>query len=469
MPVLNGYPPRLKLEPLEAYMLADDGPRYPRTFVIGLEFTGDINQAVFERAVALTLADEPLIQSAVARRGLFGREWRTTDVAAARVRWTEGLPCIDALEARRIDPARDVGLRIFGAQFPDATRMYHVFHHARCDGTGALALLGRLYAAYSRIVRPGDLADPAPVRIDDIHRRQPTGDFPRRIGSRADVLRSSLNRAWDVLTTRTARLIPANGRAPVPREDDPIPFPGSLAYVVDDRQTRALKRAARRACATLNDLLVAAMFQTVRDWNLRFDPAAADAWYQMMVPVDLRSPEHDQLPAVSLVSSVFVKQHAATCADRDRLVRAVSERINYAVTSRSGLILENFVRLLTRVPGLLPLVLRAWKTQATALVSYVGDAGRGLQAMFPKQRGRCLIGDLRLERINAVGPVRPGTAANLSAGTYAGELGLYLTLDPHQFTATEARVMLEMLVERLLAFAADDASTVAEFARNSGV
>ncbi len=457
MPLHNGCPQRLPLEPLEAYMLADDGPRYPRTFVIGLEFTGVIDQTAFEKAVALALADEPLLQAVVARRGLFGREWRTADVAAARLTWTEGLPSVDPLDARRIDPAHDVGLRVFGARFPDTTRMYHVFHHARCDGTGALALLGRLYAAYSRIVRPGELADPAPVRLDDIRRRTLMGDLPRRIGSRANVLRSSLIRAWDVLSMRTARLIATNGRESGPRVHDPIPFPGSLAYVVDDRQTRALKRAARRACVTLNDLLVAAMFQTVRDWNMRFDPAAADAWYQMMVPVDLRSPEHDELPAASLVSSVFVKQHAAVCADRDRLVRAVSERMNYAVTSRSGLILANYVRLLTRMPGLLPLMLRAWKTQATALVSYVGDAGRGLQAMFPKQRGRCLIGNLRLDRINAVGPVRPGTAANLSAGTYAGELGLYLTIDPHLFTATEARAMLEMLVERLLAFAADDA------------
>jgi hypothetical protein len=440
----------LTLEPLEAYMLADGDERYPRTFVIGLEFSGELHREAFQTALSEALANEPLLTATVKRRGIRGHVWQPSATPVA-VEWLEDGACPPAaLDARRIDLRCEPGLRVIAVQSKRGPRIFHVFHHACSDGIGALAMLGRLYAAYSRKVRPGALADAAPVRAESIRDRSPAEDLPQRFGSRRDACRVSGRRAWDVLTTRTARLVPTIDPDGTATPWEPIPFPGSVTHVLDTDQTRQLKRAARRGCGTLNNLLLCAMFQTLRDWNAASDPGANDAWYQIMVPVDLRSPKHDQLPAASLVSCVFVKQHGTVCDDPERLLRAVIARMQFAVSSRSALIMYNSIRMLTRLPGLLRLVLRAWRTQATAVVSYVSDAGRALQAVFPKRRGRLVIGNLVLEQITATGPVRPGTAANLTAGTYAGKLVLNLTLDPHQFTARDGAAMMRTMVDNLL-------------------
>lgn len=444
-------PRRLPLEPLETYMLADDDARYPRTFVIGLEFSGDVDARAFGQALRQSLTDEPLLRAVVTRHGTFRQEWSIGAADAAQVKWCDAPPA-DAVAARRIDLRAAPGLQITGLRSAGATRMEHVFHHACCDGVGGLAFLGRLYAAYSRLVAPAALAECRPADPELIGGRHPVSDLPARIGSRAAARKASIGRAWDVLTTRKARLMPRRRRQHDESVDARIPFPGALTQVLSEPQTRALKQAARRGNATLNDVLVAATFQALRDWNARSDPAAERARFDIMVPVDLRSPEHDGLPAASLVSCVFVKQPGSMCDDRERLLRAVSERMRYAVASRSGLIMYHAIRRLARVPGLLRLVLRAWRTQATALVSYVGDAGRGLGATFEKDRGRLIIGGLPLERITAAGPVRPGTAANLTAGSYAGQLTLNLLLDPHLFSGEDTRELLELVVARLLGF-----------------
>jgi hypothetical protein len=235
--------------------------------------------------------------------------------------------------------------------------------------------------------------------------------------------------------------------------EEQINFPGSVTHALDSGQTRSLKRGAQKSCGTLNDLLLCAMFRTLRDWNAEHGAAADRAWYRIMAPVDLRGPQHDRLPAANLVSCVFVTQPGAVCGDPRRLLNAVTQRMQYAVGSRSALIMYNVIRRLARVPGLLPLALWAWRVQATALVSYVGDAGRGMQADFPRQRGRYQIGNLELQRITATGPVRSGTSANLTAGIYAGQLVLNLALDRQQFTRADAQDMLNTIVQHLLEYA----------------
>lgn len=444
----------VRLTPLEEYMLADDRRRYPRTFVVTLEFSGIISHDAITAALRQTLADEPRLTALVRRSGFSGHVWQPVPLRSDIVEWVADARSVELATARRIDLRRDPGLRIVVDDRPSGARVHHVFHHACCDGTGALAFLGRLYAAYSRIIcpeQPVQVAAIDPTSICAVHVAE---DLPQRIGSESAAAKAARRRTIDVLGTRAVELR-ARCSDSSQRESDPILFPGSIANVLTSAQTRQLKRAARMRCATLNDLLLSAMFCTLRDWNARSDPAAQRAWYRIMAPVDLRSPAHDRLPAANLVSCVFVTQRGVACNDRERLLSAVSQRMQYAVGSRSALIMFHAIRRLSRVPGLLALVLVAWRVQATAMVSYVGDAGRALQAMFPLRRGRCRIGDVELRQVTATGPVRPGMSVNLTAGVYAGELVLNLALDPYRFMRAEAEQFLAHFVEHLLAFADD--------------
>jgi hypothetical protein len=457
--VVVGHGP-LPLEPLETYMLTDDDDRYPRTFVVGFEFRGTIDRLSFETTVADTLLTEPLLTARVRRHGLHGQSWISTDPATPVVEWLHGGALPDALAARQCDLRREPALQIWVQNDPPMTRVYHAFHHACCDGIGALAFLGRLYAAYARQTGCNQVAVPARPRVADISQRIPEVDVLDRSGTRFQKLKLSWQRKWDVLTTRTARLYTSHERSTAPLSGA-VPFPGAVTQVIDGGRTRALKRAARGSASSLNDLLLCAMFQTLRNWNRQFTSAADRQWYQIMVPVNLRTPRHDGLPAANLMSGIYLKQRGRNCVDRDTLLAGVSDRMKAAMSSHSLLIMYNTIQSFCRVPGLLWLFLRMWRTQATAVVSYVGDSGRQLKVHFPQDRGRRIVGNLVLEQITATGPVRPGTAVNLTAGTYVGELILNLTLDPHQFSASDARQFMDMFVKHLMEHVAPENSHAA--------
>jgi hypothetical protein len=223
------------------------------------------------------------------------------------------------------------------------------------------------------------------------------------------------------------------------------------SHILTGPETRGLKTAARAAAVTPNDLLIGAMFRTACDWNREQGVDPDGAWFQMLVPVDLRSPEHDDVPSANLLSYVYVKQRGGDCRDPCTLVQAVAARMDYAVHSRSGLMLLRAIQGLASVPGLLPLYLNGRRSQATAVVSYMGDVGRRMRG-FPRDRGRCVVGDVVLERMLATGPLRPGTAALLSAGVYAGRLVLNFTLDGRVFSAAGAREFADSYVHHLCGF-----------------
>ena len=52
----------LHLSPIESFMLADDQPGYPMTFVIHLQLAGQIDRRAFEDALAEALQRHPLLR-----------------------------------------------------------------------------------------------------------------------------------------------------------------------------------------------------------------------------------------------------------------------------------------------------------------------------------------------------------------------------------------------------------------------
>ena len=63
-------PQKLKLFPLhltsfEHYMVVDDRPRYPMTFIVQLELSGELQSASFDDAIEKALKRHPLLTAVV--------------------------------------------------------------------------------------------------------------------------------------------------------------------------------------------------------------------------------------------------------------------------------------------------------------------------------------------------------------------------------------------------------------------
>ena len=83
------------------------------------------------------------------------------------------------------------------------------------------------------------------------------------------------------------------------------------------------------------------------------------------------------------------------------------------------------------------------------MLSYLGRVLA--RTPLPRQDGRLVAGNVVLERVGGVPPVRPLTRAAIVVLEYAGEISISLRCDPHLFTPGDTRALLEIYVSQIRA------------------
>jgi hypothetical protein len=80
------------------------------------------------------------------------------------------------------------------------------------------------------------------------------------------------------------------------------------------------------------------------------------------------------------------------------------------------------------------------------VLANVGDVRRRFSGRFPLQKGKWVAGNVIVEQIHGVAPVRPNTRASMSIGDYAGELSISLRTDGEAINAHDASQFLREYV-----------------------
>jgi hypothetical protein len=114
-----------------------------------------------------------------------------------------------------------------------------------------------------------------------------------------------------------------------------------------------------------------------------------------------------------------------------------------------GLYFISGLSFVQRVPGLYRRITRGNHCFATAVLSNLGDIRRQLVTAFPNDRGRVVLGNLRLEHCSMVPPIRPMTHAAFLALTYANCLNINVHSDPQRFPPGASRELLAQYVQKI--------------------
>jgi hypothetical protein len=191
------------------------------------------------------------------------------------------------------------------------------------------------------------------------------------------------------------------------------------------------------------------MFQTIREWNRSCGRREERAWYRIGVPLSLRTPQDDQLPAANVLSFLFLTQRARDCDREDGLLDYIHGESEYTVMGDPRVMFTYAVRMILKFPGLLAGLLRIPICQATVILSNVGDVRRSFRARFPLKQGRCVAGSVRLEALRGASPLRHKTRVVVALGTYAGSLFVNMRCDPRYFTPLESEQMADLFAERI--------------------
>src|SRR5690554_5711716 len=78
--------PDLELTPFEKYMILDDRPRYPMTFVFQLTFEGSCDREALATACDLAIRRHPLLTAALKRQG-WRLVWTPRENSSVPIQW----------------------------------------------------------------------------------------------------------------------------------------------------------------------------------------------------------------------------------------------------------------------------------------------------------------------------------------------------------------------------------------------
>lgn len=441
----------LLLSPIETFMRADDRPEYPMAFILQLGLSGVIERSAFEAALEEALGRHPLLQCVVrpAKRNL--PCWMRAPNLMPMVDWANESVPVTCPRGEQIDIEREVGLRIWIRQSDERVRVIMQFHHACCDGVGALRFIGDLLALYGTRTNSNGFQKPSlhPVDMAQLRKRA-RNDLAVAIGANRRALAwSALTQGCQIMVRGCTPLLPPKSRK-VAAGGKPL-FPGICSHRFEHLENQQIRDAANRHAATLNDLLLQELLCTIYQWNSRQRPWRPGRHPRIMMPVDLRTAGDEKTPAANLVGYTFIGRRASELRDPEKLLQGIREETTCIKNLGLGKRFSDTICSACSVDGLLALLLSIPRSLATAVLSNVGDPSRRFTAHLPRHEGRIVSGNLILDDITGVPPLRPRTRATFLVTNYNDRLTINLRCDPHLFALDDSQELLSLFVRQLQA------------------
>jgi hypothetical protein len=433
----------LHLSAADQLMLAQDLPGYPATFTVQLEFLGQIDQTAWEAALRESLERHPLL-TAYIRPGKGGLPcWTAAEDPFPSLDWATDSAPIWCPHGEAIDLSREIGLRVWVRQGPERSLVLLQYHHAASDGTGAYRFIGDLLACYGQ--RTDESGTPpvlAPVQIQMLRSRK-----DRLFEGQPLTWPEGLAETWRLLVRHPTAL--ATPPAPAMNGVSKDYFPGFLSASLDREDSKQLRSAADQRGAMLNDLLLRDMFLTLDDWNREQNPGRRPSRLRIMMPTDMRVSQDCEMPAANLTSYTFLTRYPERWTSADDLLASIQAETQMIKSRRSGTKFMNMVAWATRSRRLLPYLMSRNTCLATAVLSNAADPSRRFTAKFYRDHGRIVCGNLVLESISGVPPLRAKTHATFSISQYDRRVTVSLRCDPHSFRPENTAALLELYMCRL--------------------
>lgn len=435
----------LPFTPFEVYYYLDDSREYPTTFPVLLRFSGPLDRRLFSQSLARAVARHPLLRARIETQR--GSPCWVAAHGDPHLDWADASAPMAPADGDYLDLTRGPGLHTWVRASPESAKVVFQFHHACCDGLAGLQFVQDVLALY-RIAAGCDPETGALRSLDsDLLRGR------GRIGSnepRQTVAFQGLRDAWYTLKVWAAILFRSPEVLAAPRgsraqEEHRELLAFEIAILSGD-ETAALRKTAGEQGVTTNDLVIRDFLLVLRRWNRR-EAGQCSGRLRVNVPVSVRMRSEAELPAANRIGYAFVTDDGDSGDNPAELLEVVREETRRIKEWKLGLYFLGGLAFARSLPGILPWAMRRRRSFATAVLSNVGR-----YSADPAQKGRgdrWKCGDLTLEWIGGVPPVRPLTSAAVIVIEYGGETSFCLRTDPKVFDMDGTRRLLDELVEQV--------------------
>lgn len=434
----------LPLVPFEEYMLRDDHPAFPMSIFLRLRFSGRLDRPAAETALRTAVARHPLVSAMARRVGRHRFEWVAADPPS--LQWTAGPRDGPFPPTKGIDLFSEPGVRVWAVDDTVGSALVIEMHHACCDGLGMFQLAEDFLLAYAAATGQASAAVPlCPLDVKMLPRR---GRFGLSLGKFLRMLPDQLVGllgARQFLMRRPVPVLPTKDADPGAAL--PESYPAVITHALDQGEMDLLKALAKREGATVNDWLVRDLFLALADFRSRHQANAPDEWLRFSVPVNLRGPGDQRLPAANVVSMVFLDRRLPDFADPRGLLAGIHDEMQLIKRCKLGFTFIWSLYACRALPGGLARMTRGDNCTATTVITNLGTPLS--QLPLPRQSGRIVAGNVTLDGLDIVAPIRYGTAAAFAVFCYAEALCVTLHYDVRQLTPVQAADLLETYVRQI--------------------
>lgn len=429
----------LPLSPFETYTLMEDRPERPMVFLMRLRLSGTVERDALHSAWEAALERHPLLTARIHDTGQGWREWVPITDRRPPLEWA----CpTDALQPW-LDLTREPGVRGRVCPTADGVELLVLFHHACCDGIGALQFLEDWLLLYHN--ERSEKAARIPLRQIEPELLPQRGSLPRGPRSKTTLVARYAKAIAVAVNFLVRRPLPVA----VPPHDSGAEvnstLPGLCEFRFDADETRQLRDRARQCGGTLNDLLLWALFLTLNGWNDRWGGGLERGVLRLAMPMNLRSDELRRVPAANVVAITFLEFSPTACRNPTAFFQTLRRETEGLKRRRFG----TFLRAMKAVnrSSWLRRIIPMDRRYATTVLSNLGAvfANRHL----PRQDELFAPGGLVLDNLAITMPLRGGMPVAFAAFYSAGSLHLGLSYDRRQFAPERAEELLHGFVTRL--------------------
>ena len=437
--------PPLKLTPFEEYMLCDDCPEYPMTGFFRLRFSGKLNFQAMESAIQAATARHPLLRSRVFRDAKHGHNWVIDETISIPLEKSSAdTPC-EFPVAAYIDLTRTVGTRIWLVDHESGSDLVVQVHHACSDAIGKCQFIDDLLILYARNV--GELSNDIELRPLDNQRLPLRNQFGLTWGKLLRLLPRQIL-ALQLIVKHFVRKAAFLGLYSGDQKlQQPPVFPLPCIFYFDRQETSCILSEAKRRKVTVNDLLARDLFLAIHEWRRQNGVRLENEWLRFFMPINERTPEDETLSAANIMSAVFLERNRRQLTNADLLLQSINVEMQRHKRGHDGLLFNAALALMKRMPFLRDHVIRRGKCMSSCVFSNLGVILN--RTPLPRKNGRLAIGEIVLDKVDFIAPLRPLTAAAFCVYTYAGGLTFNLHFDPRSISKLQANQLLEMFVRRV--------------------
>jgi len=426
-------------------MLCDDRPDYPMTGFFRLRFSGKLNFQAMDSAIQTATARHPLLRSRVYLDAKHGYSWATDETICIPLERWSAETHNEFPDAAHIDLTRTMGTRIWLVDHESRSDLVVQVHHACSDAIGKCQFIDDLLILYARNV--GELGTDVELRPLDNQRLPLRNQFgltwrkllrllPRQILALQFIVEHFVRRAAPLRLLsgdQTLQQAPA--------------FPSPCTFYFERPATACILSEAKRRKVTVNDLLTRDLFLAIHDWRTQNGVQSEDEWLRFFMPINERTPEDETLSAANIMSAVFLERNRRHLTNADSLLQSIKTDMQRHKRGHHGLLFIAALALMKRLPFLRNHVLHGGKCMSSCVFSNLGVILN--RTPLPRKNGKLAIGEIVLEKVDFIAPLRPLTAAAFCIYTYAGGLTLNLHFDPRSISKLQANELLEMFVRRI--------------------